>query len=408
MICAFMLCCLLCMLGLASCQLRYMPRHGQHERHKAHRGVSPSHLGSAVTEHEQQQQQPHTAGMEPARPERSLRDVSVIVLLLRSKAAASRWLTSSGLGHYEVLDEKSLNQTCASLHPDHPCRLEHALRFAHSHLAHKTLNWFVFTTGEVWWYDGGLAAELLRAERLLLPAVPAQDVLMIGGGGLLTFSHFMILSRAALELVGDPAFIHRCRSTLLACDASSRGSGCGFKANPSRAHSRGGYFVSKDELMHYCLGSALAKGRCGGGSGSGCEWTFGKLSNRPVATPEEGATPARRRFVSNVSKRPPKAAVHALLRATASRRRIEAEARQQSGENKNKTGLIKRSIIANGATAIRHVGPLAAEEAGPCEVREAMRGLVAFENADEAGVTWLEELRSRGSLCKQNGGGGRL
>ena len=158
--------------------------------------------------------------------------------------------------------------------------------------------------------------------------------------------------------------------------------------------------------MHYCLRRALAKGRCGGVLGSGCEWAFGKLSNRPVATPEEGATPARRRFVSNVSKRPPKAAVHALLRATASSSRREAEARQQNGENKNKTEVLKRSIIANGAAAIRHVDPLAIEEAGPCEVREAMRGLVAFENADEAGVAWLEELRSRGGLCQQHGGGG--
>ena len=82
--------------------------------------------------------------------------------------------------------------------------------------------WFVFTDRETWWHDEGLDVELRRSEAILAPATADDDVLLVGGGGLLPFDRFLILSRAAVSKLADGAFLGACRERLRACDPNER------------------------------------------------------------------------------------------------------------------------------------------------------------------------------------------
>jgi len=246
------------------------------------------------------------------------------------------------------------NATCAESGLHAACRLETAFRCTHERVREggaPTPRWFVFTTQGTWWHAEGLVAELARAEALLRPARPETDVLLLGGGGLLTFAEFMVLSPPALRLLADRSFLDRCRARLLSCDPSVPRSGCKFKM-----HSVAGEPYMDNQLVHYCLAEPLA--RCS--RPEGCSWLFGA----PDAAHRD-ATAARRRYVSNAARRPPQSNLPSLL------------------------GL---------PTAGQ--GDLAAASADRCQLRAAMRELVAFGNAESpAGMEWLRDLRDSSRAC---------
>ena len=68
-----------------------------------------------------------------------------------------------------------------------------------------------------------------QVEALLAPATPETDALLVGGGGLLMFTNFMLLSPAALRRLATPEKLDACREKLVACDPEERGAGCRFK-----------------------------------------------------------------------------------------------------------------------------------------------------------------------------------
>jgi hypothetical protein len=394
--------------------LKHLARHGHDGRHQHNNNNNNNNNINYPT----------VPSMEPP-PTRSLDDIAMAVLLLNGEAEAATPLSGNEIRHRLVLPPSSLNASCASRHRDHPCRLEQAFvdawkrygdergRSVTAAAADVHVNWFVFTTGDVWWHDRGLATELARSEQLLLPASPrhGDDVLLVGGGGLLAHSHFMILSRGALRLLASDDFRNVCRAKLLECDATRRGSGCGFKAQASRNHGRGGEVYSKDELGLGCLREPLSRGRCGsvgGGGGSereskgakeadaqpsrrkssGCEWVFGKLTGAPIGSPLEGATPARMRFVSNAARRGPQSAVAALL----NRPHLQYYSHLGVGGGGGVGGL--------GGGGGRRGGGVSPGDATPCQMARALRGLAAFANADADAVAWLEGARRRAAECE--------
>ena len=153
--------------------------------------------------------------------------------------------------------------------------------------------WYVFTDGDTWWHARGLAVELERVEALLLPATPEKDVLLVGGGGLLIFSEFMVVSRRALDLLGNRTFMDSCRANLYSCSEKPLAphSGCRFMANRRPP----GNLYMANQLVHYCLTPYLQKGKCGKSLRS-CEYRFGESGGTPG-----GATAARQRFVSVIT-----------------------------------------------------------------------------------------------------------
>ena len=103
-------------------------------------------------------------------------------------------------------------------------RLEHT--FPRALQRSPRSDWYVFTDGDTWWHRESLAAELARVQDVVAPATPGTDVLLVGGGGLLTFSQFMILSRPALEFLSTRSVIDECRAHLFACQPLAPHSGC--------------------------------------------------------------------------------------------------------------------------------------------------------------------------------------
>ncbi len=187
-------------------------------------------------------------------------------------------------------DAPCWNASCAARGPTSPCRLEASLGCALRRFDRvPDVAWFVFSTSDTFWHAEGLAAELARAELLLAPADPRRDVLLVGGGGLLTFAQFMVLSRPALAKLADPAVLDACRARLLACDPRAFRSSCKFKLNPRRAE-----LYAAHELVHFCLAEPLRFGSCGPKRGS-CEWMFGRLvhSSGKVHPPTCIHTPKR-------------------------------------------------------------------------------------------------------------------
>jgi hypothetical protein len=62
---------------------------------------------------------------------------------------------------------------------------------------------------------------------MLLPGDPSRDILLIGGGGLLIFEEFMILSRPAVVFLANQVAAdnphggdHSCKAELLTCSQS--------------------------------------------------------------------------------------------------------------------------------------------------------------------------------------------
>lgn len=242
--------------------------------------------------------------------------------------------------------------SCAALPTSSTCRLEAALACAAAAYApHPEVEWFIFTVRNVFWHAEGLAAELARAEALLAPATPARDALLIGGGGLLTFKEFLIVSKPAVRQLADRAFMAACQAKLDTCDPAGR-DGCKWKADPERAAAK-----AANELVHFCMRGPLREGRCGP-RGVGCEWMFGRLVHGGAG---DGAQKARARFVSNAAHKHPDSAVATLLGAKMS-----------------------------GAKSL---------EADPCELADALLGLVAYSNTDAGGMKWLASVHNRARLC---------
>ena len=160
--------------------------------------------------------------------------------------------------------------------------------------------------------------------------------------GLLTFANFLLLSPPALRKLASAPFLDECRARLVSCDPEERGAGCKFKR-----HAAAGEAYMANQLVHYCLAATVGSCRRPGG----CAWLFGSPDSRV-----RDATAARRRYVSNAGRKPPRAALLPLL------------------------GV--------------------AEDADPCDLRDALRGLVAFGHAAAPGaMAWLDGLRDRGAAC---------
>lgn len=241
---------------------------------------------------------------------------------------------------------------CAASPSSSTCRLEAAFGCAaEAYAASSEVEWFVFTVQNVFWHAEGLASELARAEALLAPATPARDPLLIGGGGLLTFKEFMILSKPAVHRLANYGFRTACKARLDECDPSGN-EGCKWKADSKRAPTK-----AANELVHFCMRDVLKGSRCGP-RGVQCGWMFGRLVHGGAG---DGARKARARFVSNAAHKHPDTAVAALLGNQMSRNAIS--------------------------------------EAGPCMLADALSGLVAFSNADAEGMQWLASVRDRARLC---------
>ena len=241
---------------------------------------------------------------------------------------------------------------CAASPPSSTCRLEAVLACtSEAYAASPEVEWFVFTVQNVFWHAEGLANELARAEALLAPATPARDSLLIGGGGLLTFKEFMILSKPAMQRLADRDFMAACKARLDACDPSGN-EGCKWKADSRRAAAK-----ASNELVHFCMRDVFKGSRCGP-RGVQCDWMFGRLVHGGAG---DGARKARARFVSNAAHKHPDTVVAALL-----------------GHK------LSRSAIF---------------DADPCVLTDAFSGLVAFSNADAEGIQWLASVRDRARLC---------
>ena len=164
----------------------------------------------------------------------------------------------------------------------------------------------------------------------------------LGAGVGFTFANFLLLSPPALRKLASAPFLDECRARLVRCDPEERGAGCKFKR-----HAAAGEAYMANQLVHYCLAATVGSCRRPGG----CAWLFGSPDSR-----SRDATAARRRYVSNAGRKPPRAALLPLLGA--------------------------------------------AEDADPCDLRDALRGLVAFGHAAAPGaMAWLDGLRARGAAC---------
>ena len=252
--------------------------------------------------------------------------------------------------NYDGDPEECWDSACGSKAASAPCRLEAAFGCAFARATRAVISgevvprWFVFTDSETWWHDEGLANELFRAEALLRPATPENDVLLHGGGGLLTFGNFMIVSLAGMRRLAHPQFLPACRERLLACDPDERGAGCKFKK-----HAAPGEAYMANQLVHYCLQDDLATCARPGG----CGWLFGAPS--PA---DRDAAAARRRYVSNDARKPVKAALPHL-----------------------------------------HGLPTSLEDADACGVYDAMADLVAFANGGPDAMPYLKDLRNLARKC---------
>jgi len=209
---------------------------------------------------------------------------------------ANDYVTEAGLG------EKCWDDACAAEASGHPCRFEAALLCAFRRGKRNVMHgdvvprWFVFTDRGTWWHDEGLYRELARAEAMLRPATPDEDILLIGGGGLLPFTNFLILSRPALVKLVRGKFLADCKERLGRCDPAIRGSGCRFKARVGAGYTGG-------QLARYCLADDL--GRCA--RPGGCSWIFGS----PGESGRDAAA-SRARFVANDGRRAVAAVLGAL------------------------------------------------------------------------------------------------
>ena len=113
------------------------------------------------------------------------------------------------------LDVKACCGPAGSLHPENRLEMTFPSVLAH---APPGVHWFIFTEGDSWWHFHNLAAEVKRVEEAVHPASPSEDFLVVGGGGFLVSSSFMILSKPAVEYFANPTTLDECRQRLLRCD----------------------------------------------------------------------------------------------------------------------------------------------------------------------------------------------
>lgn len=190
--------------------------------------------------------------------------------------------------------------------------VEYRLEELFPHVLHhysESVKWFVFTRADTWWNINNLGAELARIEASVYPATPQRDILVVGGGGFIVFSCFLILSKPALIYLSNQTLLDQCRQSLLDCRpyeyrtpnefAQMRSLGCHFKGPGSGRESRS---YTASSLVNYCAAEPLALGKCGP-SLIGCEWRFGRLARETIASKVFGNVSsnemARRRFRQN-------------------------------------------------------------------------------------------------------------
>lgn len=156
------------------------------------------------------------------------------------------------------------------------------------------VHWFIMTEGDTWWHLPNLAQEIRRIEGKLLPANPVNDFLVVGGGGFIVFSCFLVLSLPAVKHFADSSNLDECRHRLLACEAYPRtmpampnefaqfralgchATGVNTGRNPPNS------YAAKD-IINYCAAPHLASGACGQAK-VGCEWRFGQLARDQETT----------------------------------------------------------------------------------------------------------------------------
>jgi hypothetical protein len=214
--------------------------------------------------------------------------------------------------------------------------------------------WFLFTYGDTWWHLPNLAREVSRIEESVAPASPASDFLVVGGGGYLIYSCFMIMSKPALRYLNGTT-LDQCRRDLLQCSpyehrmpnefAQQFAVGCHHKG-PGTGRASQSYTATA--LVNYCAAASLATGKCGPNS-VGCEWRFGRLVRDPADTSKTNEM-ARRRFKQNHKR-----------------------SRIRLGEKELSMGL--------------------SPECAP-----VMCSLVGFEHADNFTVAWLDRMVEKQAL----------
>ena len=175
------------------------------------------------------------------------------------------------------------------------------------------VDWFIFTHSDTWWHLPNLESELQRIESNLAPAAPTRDILVVGGGGYLVFSCFLILSKPALAYLSNGTVLDACRKELRECRpykhrmpnefAHMVAVGC-HHSGPGSGRKTPRYKAAA--LVNYCAAEPLATGQCGSKE-VGCEWRFGELARDPPG-PGPPGTPspnemARRRFRQNHARR---------------------------------------------------------------------------------------------------------
>ena len=237
------------------------------------------------------------------------------------------------------------------------------------------VEWFIFTAGDTWWHMPNLVYELHRIETAVAPAKPMRDILVVGGGGYVIFSSFMILSKPAVAFLSNQTTLSGCRDGLRVCRsyehrmpnefAQMRAIGCHHNG-PGTGRMDGTYQAK--ELVNYCVASPLATGKCGP-HGFACEWRFGRIAR-------------------DADLEDPKA-LFALAKAGGPRMPNEM-ARRRYRQNPS------RGSLRLGA---REVTPGMAPECEP-----VLCDLVAFEHADNYTQAWLESMvdtQGREKCCKR-------
>jgi hypothetical protein len=214
-----------------------------------------------------------------------------------------------GISHRFYSDSAHPDKQILSYGAERLGQLEPEQRYEHMFLDvlerdHHSHDWFVFTYGDTWWHLPNLKKEMKRVEESISPATPSTEFLVVGGGGYLVYSCFLILSRPALEFFSNSTMIDGCRNKLLACSpyehrtpyeyAHMFALGCHHKG-PGTGRSSAAYTATA--LVNYCAAAPLAMGKCGP-SLVGCEWRFGRLT-REVANTSVTNALARLRFRQN-------------------------------------------------------------------------------------------------------------
>ena len=247
----------------------------------------------------------------------ALAAVQMIVLLTDSDISAgihsSLAKRYSGIAHQFYSDrawpELGIRACCEQTYNDPERRFEQMFPDVLEQ-AQPDTDWFIFTFSDTWWHLPNLSTELRRIESAVSPATPANDFLVVGGGGYIVFDAFMVLSRQALAYFSNKTVVDTCRSEMSECKkyeyrmpnefAQMVAIGCHYNGPDTGRKPSVPY--SAANLVNYCAAAPLARGKCGPRA-VGCEWRFGRLAREepPEVGPDSPSSNemARRRFRQN-------------------------------------------------------------------------------------------------------------